>query len=223
MNSLDAGARNSGLGVRESGLRARESPLASIHISNGLTYASLACGILTILAAMRGSAAGAGAFLAASALADTFDGRFARLFRRDAAREAIGVQLDSLSDAAAFGLAPIAAVSILLGARGDGIWIAWWIAAIVYAGCALTRLAFYNVSHAPNDTRGFVGIPTPIAALVWSSILAFGTSAVSASAAATLLGLAMVAPIPIRRPAGAGLTIFAMWPLTLLVVHWVNL
>jgi CDP-diacylglycerol---serine O-phosphatidyltransferase len=197
------------------------SPSSSLHISNALTYVSLAAGVLAIASALQGSAAGAGAFLALSALADTFDGRFARMFRRDAEREAIGVQLDSLSDAVAFGAAPIVSVSILLGARSGGLWLAWWIAGIVYAGCALTRLAFYNVSHAPNDTSGFIGLPTPIAALVWSTVLAFGTGAATASAIAALLGVAMVAPIPIRRPHGGGLTIFAMWPITLLVVHWV--
>jgi CDP-diacylglycerol---serine O-phosphatidyltransferase len=199
------------------------APTSSLHVSNALTYASLASGVLAVMSAMRGSAAGAGAFLALAALADTFDGRFARLFQRDANREAIGVQLDSLSDAATFGLAPVAAVAVLLGARGDGMWIVWWAAAIFYASCAITRLAFYNVSHAPNDGSGFVGVPTPIAALVWSSALAFGTSAASASIIAAVVGLAMIAPIPIRRPADGGLTIFVMWPMTLLVVHGVSM
>jgi CDP-diacylglycerol--serine O-phosphatidyltransferase len=198
------------------------SPLATIHVSNGLTYVSLAAGLLAVAAAMQGSAAGAGALLAISALADTFDGRFARLFRRDDDRQAIGVQLDSLSDAVAFGAAPIAAVSVLLGGGTGGAGIVWWMAGIVYAACALTRLAFYNVSHA-NDTTGFVGLPTPVAALVWSSLLAFGTSIASASIVAILLGVAMIAPLPIRRPAGGGLTIFAMWPLTLIVVHVIGM
>ena len=199
------------------------SPSSTLHFSNALTYASLASGVLAVMSAMRGSAAGAGAFLALAALADTFDGRFARLFRRDAKHDAIGAQLDSLSDAATFGLAPIAAVSVLLGAKAGGVWIVWWAAAIVYASCAITRLAFYNVSTAPNDASGFVGVPTPIAALVWSSALVFGTSVASASAIAAVVGLAMIAPIPIRRPADGGLTVFAIWPLALVVVHAVRM
>ena len=200
-----------------------KSPSSTVHISNALTYVSLAAGLLAVAAAMQGSMAGAGALLAIAALADTFDGRFARLFDRDAEREAIGVQLDSLSDAVAFGVAPIAAVSVLLGAGTGGAGIAWWIAGIVYAGCALTRLAFYNVSHAPNDTTGFVGLPTPVAALIWSSLLAFGTSAATAATFAILLGAAMIAPLPIRRPAGGGLTIFAMWPIALVTIHLLHL
>ena len=157
------------------------------------------------MAAIGGSAAGAGALLALAALADTFDGRFARLFRRGPEREAIGVQLDSLSDAVSFGVAPVAAVSVLLAAERGGTSMLWWIAAIVYACCALTRLAFYNVSHSPNDATGFVGLPTPVAALIWSSLLAFGLNATLAAALALSLGLAMVAPIRIRRPTGIGL------------------
>ncbi len=195
------------------------SPSSSFHLSNALTYVSLSAGLLALMAAIGGSAAGAGAFLALSALADTFDGRFARLFRRGPEREAIGVQLDSLSDAASFGVVPVAAVSVLLAAERDGMSMLWWSAAIVYACCALTRLAFYNVSHAPNDATGFIGLPTPVAALIWSSLLAFGLNATLAAALAISLGLAMVAPIHVRRPTGVGLMVFAGWPLALVVKH----
>jgi CDP-diacylglycerol--serine O-phosphatidyltransferase len=199
------------------------SPLAAVHVSNALTYASLASGLLALAAALQGSAAGAGAFLALAALADTFDGRFARLFPRDANREAIGVQLDSLADAAAFGVVPIAAVSVLIGPETGLRWTLWLMAATLYAGGALTRLAFYNVSHQPNDDACFVGIPTPVAALVWSSALVFGPTALSATIVAAALGAAMVAPIRIGRPQGGALTVFVLWPLTLLVVHVVSL
>jgi CDP-diacylglycerol--serine O-phosphatidyltransferase len=195
------------------------SPASSLHVSNALTYVSLAAGLLTIAAAMKGNAAAVGTLLALAALSDTFDGRFARLFRRDAERTEIGVQLDSLVDAISFGLAPIAAIGILLAAGTGAVSIVWWIAGMVYVACAVTRLAFYNTSHAPNDTTGFVGLPTPIAALTWSTVLAFGTNPTSASFVALLLAIAMIAPIPIRRPAGGGLTVVAMWPLVLVVVH----
>ena len=127
------------------------APVWSFHPANLLTYVSLAAGICSVAAALQHSAAGAGAFLALAALADTFDGRFARLFTRSSELEALGVQLDSLSDAVAFGAAPVAAVAILLSAQAAGPWTpVWWLAAIGYAGCALTRLACYNVSHADD-------------------------------------------------------------------------
>ena len=95
----------------------------------------------------------------------------------------------------------------------------WWLAAIGYAGCALTRLACYNVSHAPDNPRAFVGLPTPVAALVWSSVLLTGPGIAGASIVAIVLGLGMVAPLRISRPAAAGLTLFALWPIGLLVAY----
>ena len=58
-----------------------ESPYRHISFSNALSYGSLCCGLAAIFAA-RDSASweAAGLFLALSALADTFDGRFARRF-----------------------------------------------------------------------------------------------------------------------------------------------
>jgi len=195
------------------------APISSIHPANLLTYASLGAGICSVAAALQQNAAGAGAFLALAALADTFDGRFARLFSRNRELEALGVQLDSLSDAVAFGAAPVTAVGILLLADGGGPWApVWWLAAIAYAGCALTRLACYNVSHETNG-RAFVGLPTPVAALVWSSVLLASPGIAGASLIAVMLGVGMVAPIRISRPGGAGLTLFALWPLVLLVAH----
>jgi CDP-diacylglycerol---serine O-phosphatidyltransferase len=195
------------------------SPASSIHASNALTYVALAAGLAAIASAVRGSVGGAGAFLALAALADTFDGRFARLFARDRHAESMGVELDSLSDAVAFGVAPVAAMSVLLAARPDGNWAIWWIAAGLYTGCALTRLAHYNVSNAAHPSGGFVGLPAPAAALVWSSLLIFAPDPGRASIVALVLGAAMIAPLSIGRPGPAGLSIFALWPLALLVVH----
>jgi CDP-diacylglycerol--serine O-phosphatidyltransferase len=196
------------------------SPAASIHPSNLLTYGSLAAGILAIAAALQSSAAGAGAWLALAALLDTFDGRFARRFERSADQQAIGAQLDSLTDAVVFGLAPVIAIAILLALDRHALPLAWWMAAIVYAGSALTRLAHFNVAH---ESGGFTGLPTPVAALVWSTMLAFGPDATRASITALGLGVAMIAPFTIGRPATRGLTAFAAWPIALLVVHVAHL
>jgi phosphatidylserine synthase len=195
------------------------SPARSVHVSNLLTYAALACGIGAIAAAIRGSAAGAGACLALAALADTFDGRFARLFPRTAMMEAVGAELDSLSDAVAFGVAPVAAVSILLAGQMEGAWAVWWLVSVLYTGCALTRLAHYNVSQTIEPYAGFVGLPAPVAALVWSTMLVFAPDVSRASVVGIALGAAMIAPLGIRRPGPTGLTVFAAWPLTLIVVH----
>ena len=192
------------------------SPAAAFHPSNLLTCFSLAAGLGSIAGALYGSAAAAGALLALAAFCDTFDGWFARRFVRSPDREALGAQLDSLSDAVAFGVAPVAATSVLLGAGSGVAWAVWCLAAMAYTACALARLAFYNVSVGRN---GFVGVPAPAAALVWSSALAFNPGLPAASAVAAALAIAMVAPLAIPRPGPAGLTVFAAWPVVLLVVH----
>ena len=122
------------------------SPAAAFHPSNLLTYLSLVAGLGSMMGALQGSAAAAGALLAVAALCDTFDGWFARRFVRSNELQALGAQLDSLTDAVAFGVAPVVATSVLIGAPGADASVAWWLAAAGYAACALARLAFYNVS-----------------------------------------------------------------------------
>ena len=64
--------------------------IQDVHPSNLLTYTSLAAAVGAMAAAggARGTAP-AGALLAIAALADTFDGRFARCFTRSDARAAM--------------------------------------------------------------------------------------------------------------------------------------
>lgn len=204
-------------------MRIPTSPLQAFHPSNALTYASLLAGVGAIASALTGSAAGAGVFIAIAVILDTFDGRFARRFRRSAAQRAIGVQVDSLSDAIAFGCAPVACLGILWGpavtasAAGGATGPLWWAAAFVYAACAITRLAFFNITHETQD--GFVGLPVPVAALIAATALLFHPGI---AASTTLLGataIAMVAPLPIPRPKGAGLAAFVAWPVLVIVAH----
>jgi phosphatidylserine synthase len=200
-----------------------DSPLASIHPSNALTYASLGTGLAAVAAALDGSAAGAGACLAAAALADTFDGRFARLFERSRELQAIGMNLDSLSDGVSFGLVPIAAMSILLAASGSGVGLVWWAAAAIYACAALTRLAFFNATAGiPGSDKGdigFIGLPAPVAALCWSSAFLAPIDVRLAVAVAIATAVAMVAPLRIPRPTGIWLFTFALWPVVLIARH----
>jgi phosphatidylserine synthase len=195
-----------------------KSPATAIHRSNLLTYGSVACGVGAIAAALQTSAAGAGTLLALAALLDTFDGRFARHFDRSAEQQAVGGELDSLVDAVVFGLAPVAAIGILLSSRVGLVPPWWWGAAIVYVICALTRLAHFNVAKAAHGER-FVGIPTPVTALVWSTLLLWGPDSTRAGVAALALGAAMVSPLPIGRPGAGGLSVFASWPVVLMIAH----
>ena len=192
------------------------SPLRAFHAGNSLTYVSLAAGIGAIAAAARGNRSAAGALIAMSVVADTFDGRFAALFRRTPLQREVGVQIDSLSDAIAFGIAPAVCMEVLrIDWRSpDAI---FWLSAFAYAACAITRLAFYNVTH--EKTAGFIGLPAPVAALILATALVFDPGLATSVALFSTTAAAMVLPLPIPRPRGIGLAAFTCWPLVLIAGH----
>lgn len=232
------------------------TPLGAFHRSNLLTYASLAAGVGAIAVAARGDGGVAAVLIAISVVADTFDGRFARQFQRTAIQRDIGVQLDSLSDAIAFGIAPVvclrahalapwgvpaAGLGLGLGREAPALVAIFWLCAVAYAACAITRLAAYNVSHDNDDQAaagssdgfsggssgdfsaglpgGFSGLPAPVAALVLATALAFAPGSAAAAALLMLTAGAMVLPLPVPRPRGVGLAAFTCWPLALIVWH----
>lgn len=208
------------------------SPAASIHLSNALTYGSLFAGVAALAAALQGNAAACGSLLAAAVVFDTFDGRFARHVRgrrstpncqapkgRTDMSAEMGTQLDSLVDAVTFGMLPVACASVLFPGSVPGV--LWWAAAFVYVACAVTRLGFYNVSH--SETNGFIGLPAPVAALFWSSLFLFEPGGAVLAGLALASAIAMIAPLPVPRPTGAGLALFVLWPVGLIVAHGAHL
>ena len=190
-----------------------QSPAACFHPSNTLTYLSLVAGVCAIAAATHGIGAAAGALIAVAAIADTFDGRLARRFRRTESMRAFGAELDSLCDAAVFGAAPVVC-SASLTRSAAGAWeFLWWCSAFTFIACTVTRLAFYNLV---DDAEGFVGVPAPAAALLWSSLQLAAPTPLIEATLFVLAGAAMVAPIRIPRPSGVWLTAFVLWPVGLL-------
>jgi CDP-diacylglycerol--serine O-phosphatidyltransferase len=184
-------------------------------VSNLATYLSLLASIAAAAAALHGSAPAASALMAVAVVADTFDGRFARLFERDESRQAFGAHLDSLSDVAAFGVAPPLCLAAIAAPTG-GMEVTWWLAACVYALCAITRLGFYNLTA--TASADFIGLPVPVAALICSTALAFSPPPAVGIGLLLASAGAMIAPIPIRRPRGTGLALFVLWPVALIVM-----
>lgn len=194
------------------------SPADPFDRRNLLTYVSLLCGVGAIAAASTGRAWTAGLAVAVAVIADTFDGRFARRFGSDPRRNALGTELDSLADAIAFGIAPPLCSVLLLHARLDPIGVALWMAVFVHAACAITRLASYTVDTVRPDP-GFIGIPAPVAALIWSTALLVQPPAGATLGVILATAAAMVLPIRIPRPTGAGLAVFVLWPLAVGLCH----
>ncbi len=193
------------------------APIHDLHLSNLLTYASLAASLAAI--AVTRSNTGlplAGALIAIAVLSDTFDGKFARLFHRTDREARVGGQIDSLVDAIAFGLTPVVVLTALPDRATGALAFWWWGAAFLYVLAAVTRLCFYNIN---GDDDGFVGIPMPAAALILCSAIVFNPSAGLVAALFVGCAAAMTAPLPIPRPRGVALWAFALWALGLIAKH----
>lgn len=96
---------------------------------------------------------------------DGLDGKVARLTNTSGK---FGAELDSLCDAVTFGLAP----AMLMWVFGQYLYEhseyasrGLWAAAVIYASCAILRLARFNAETEPDDDHmTFSGMPSPGAA-----------------------------------------------------------
>jgi CDP-diacylglycerol--serine O-phosphatidyltransferase len=114
----------------------------------------------------------AGYFIIAAMVFDAVDGRLARFAR---ATSDFGGQLDSLADAISFGLAPAFLMNrVVVEGLSDcltpvglvDLLKAVWVCGAIYLGCALIRLARFNVEnvHEEEAHMSFKGLPSPAAA-----------------------------------------------------------
>ena len=195
------------------------SPAEAFDRRNLLTFVSLLGGIAAIGAARSGNAPLAGLAIAAAVVADTFDGRFARRFGSDPRRRAVGAELDSLSDAVAFAVAPPLCAGLLLNVDAEPLRFAMWAAIFVHAACGIARLASFTVTAAEDGSPGFIGLPVPLAALTWASALLVQPSAAATTTIIAIAAAAMVLPLRIPRPTGVGLVVFALWPIAVAGLH----
>lgn len=110
-------------------------------VPNGITFASLTCGIISILLSATGSLKIAGGLILASYILDLFDGAMARKLK---AGSEFGLQLDSLVDMVSLGTAPTVLVFMHLQAEGlTAVWVWPFIILIPLAGAF--RLARFNL------------------------------------------------------------------------------
>jgi CDP-diacylglycerol--serine O-phosphatidyltransferase len=127
-------------------------------VPNAFTLGNMTFGFLAIIAATAGLFERAVVYLFLGVVCDTLDGRMARLLN---ATSRFGAELDSLSDAISFGVAPAVLVYLAvlqpLGALGQA-------ATASYLICATLRLARFNVDGGPLAKVTFQGVPTPAAA-----------------------------------------------------------
>jgi CDP-diacylglycerol---serine O-phosphatidyltransferase len=137
-------------------------------IPNSLTLGNLFCGFISMIFACQGhsqSAVIGSMFILGAALLDGLDGPAARALKVEST---IGMQLDSLADCVAFGVAPgfLAYHAYLIGIKipifGKPVDFGIFIAGI-FPICAAYRLARFNVTHKPDS---FSGLPSPVAGII---------------------------------------------------------
>lgn len=136
-------------------------------LPNFLTIMSLFCGFYSVVASIQEDFVKASYAILFAFIFDGLDGKVARALN---ATTKFGVQLDSLSDLVAFGVAPAVLVYMWLlipfGRLG-------WMAAFLFVACGALRLARFNVQAGKIDSTFFVGLPIPAAAGVIASSVMF--------------------------------------------------
>ena len=135
---------------------------------NLITTAALLSGFYSIIASMNGNFQQAIYAIFLAALLDCLDGRVARAI---GAQSAFGEQYDSLSDLLAFGVAP----AILMYSWSlDSLGRIGLACCFVYTACAAFRLARFNVQIGVVDKRYFIGVASPLAAIIIISLVWVG-------------------------------------------------
>ncbi|GAB2651423.1 CDP-diacylglycerol--serine O-phosphatidyltransferase [Saccharopolyspora gloriosae] len=143
---------------------ARLAPPGIRLLPNAITVLAMCSGLSAVQFALNHQLTGAIAAVAVAAVLDGLDGRIARLL--DASTR-MGAELDSLSDAMSFGVAP--ALTLYAWQLQDNR--AGWIAALIFAVCMILRLARFNTllddTEQPAFSKEFfVGVPAPAAGLL---------------------------------------------------------
>jgi CDP-diacylglycerol---serine O-phosphatidyltransferase len=142
-------------------------------VPNMITMSNMTMGFFAIIMASRGdsfSLAVSGLMIFLGTLFDAVDGAVARAMH---VASPVGVQLDSLADGIAYGIAPavIAYQAYLKKLPSGGNIIDFgMIIALIYPICAIYRLARFNVGAEEDDHTRFKGLPSPAAGIVIASI-----------------------------------------------------
>ena len=136
-------------------------------LPTSLTLCSMFFGFYSILASLKGNYVHAAWAIMFATIFDGLDGWVARLTHTTTK---FGIELDSLSDLVAFGVAPAVMLYkwglFLFGRIG-------WAAAFLFMVCGALRLARYNIQMGSTESKAFTGMPIPGAAAVVATLVIF--------------------------------------------------
>ncbi len=141
-----------------------------IILPSAFTLGNLFFGFYAIVSAVRGNFTWAAWCIVIAATLDYLDGRVARVTRTGSD---FGRELDSLTDAVSFGVAPSFILFLLYFQESD-----WgWMVGFVYVAAVVLRLARFNVEQGGQARSYFLGLPTPGAAVLLTSHYPFSQTA----------------------------------------------
>jgi len=136
-------------------------------IPNLFTTGNLFCGVFAIISVLHEQYLIAAAAILVASIFDVLDGKLARLTNTTSR---FGVEYDSLSDLVSFGIAPgLLAYAWALQPYGR----LGWMGLFLYIVCGALRLARFNVQVASIERTDFIGLPTPAAAILVSTLVMF--------------------------------------------------
>lgn len=137
------------------------------YIPDFITSMNLVCGLIGVIFAIQSRLDLAFYCMLAAAVFDFLDGFAARLLN---AYSDMGKELDSLCDLVSFGVLPGLMLCRLMQLfRFGEDWLCWLPLAL--ALFSALRLAKFNVD--PRQSEGFLGLPTPAAALLCGALCCY--------------------------------------------------
>jgi CDP-diacylglycerol--serine O-phosphatidyltransferase len=136
-------------------------------LPNALTLCGMFSGFYAIVAAIQGQYVHSAWAIMVANIFDGLDGFVARLTH---STTRFGIELDSLSDLVAFGVAPgLMIYKWSLEPFGR----IGWAAAFLFVACGALRLARFNVQMGSAEKKSFTGMPIPAAAWVCAAVVIF--------------------------------------------------
>ncbi len=137
-------------------------------LPNIITLSSMFSGFYSIVASFNADYERAAWAIMIASIFDVLDGWVARLTHTTSK---FGIEIDSLSDAISFGVAPgVLVYSWSLQSFGK----IGWLASFFMVACAALRLARFNVQMGSAEKKHFTGLPSPAAALmIATTVLAY--------------------------------------------------
>jgi CDP-diacylglycerol---serine O-phosphatidyltransferase len=143
-------------------------PKKGVYIlPNSITLCGMLAGFISVMYAIEGNFTYAASAILIATVFDGLDGWMARLTNT---QTRFGVELDSLSDLVAFGVAP-AIMMYHWALFPFGRW--GWATAFLFIACGALRLARFNIQTETTTSKAFKGMPIPGAAIILCTIIIF--------------------------------------------------